>query len=87
MIKEIVKDTEQLQIICKVANIKTDLHIIQDLVDTANEANKPPESEEEPVKGCCGLAANQIGYDKRIVIVEIRDGDKRGWLPLNGLLI
>lgn len=69
MVKEIVKDVELLQKKCiKVNNIADDLYIIQDLIDTA-EFHK---------SNCLGLAANQIGYHKRIVI--IKDGD--GWLPL-----
>ena len=45
--------------------------IIIDLVDTANEAKKHP-------IGCLGLAANQIGHMKRIVIIWY--GNR--WMPL-----
>jgi peptide deformylase len=79
MIKEIVKNTEQLQKKCRTASAKEDLHIIKNLIDTANDANKPPETENDVQRGCCGLAANQIGYDKRIVIVSV---GKDKWIPL-----
>ena len=60
MVKEIVKDIEFLSVPLKSAT-KDDLYIIQDLLDTAmaNEGN------------CLGLTANQIGYDKRIIVVNI----------------
>lgn len=63
MIREIVKDTDKLQQPCKLAikkNKQEIADIIQDLKDTAMAY--------EESKNCVGLAANQIGYDKRIII-------------------
>lgn len=60
MVREIVKDIEVLQKPLKTAN-KSDSHIIRDLLDTA----------EAHTEGCLGLAANQIGYDKRIIVVKM----------------
>lgn len=63
MIREIVKDTEKLQQPCKLAikkNKQEIAGIIQDLKDTAVAY--------EESRNCVGLAANQIGYDKRVII-------------------
>lgn len=68
MVKEIVKDVKVLTQKSTIASIKTDANIIQDLLDTA-EAHKD---------NCAGLAAIQLGYTKRIII--IRDNDK--WLVM-----
>ena len=62
MVKEIVKDTEFLKKPLKSAT-KADLYIIEDLLDTA-VANDDR---------CLGLTANQIGYDKRIIVVKMDD--------------
>lgn len=62
MVKEIVKDTEFLMKPLKSAT-KADLHIVKDLLDTA-VANDDR---------CLGLTANQIGYDKRIIVVKMDD--------------
>lgn len=64
MIKSIVTDIEQLKIKCKPCFFTPmdEIHnqtIIQDLVDTA-EANRSQ---------CIGLAANQIGSNRRIILV------------------
>ena len=63
MIKEIVKDVEILQTKSTKAD-KSDLFIVKDLLDTA----------EHYKERCCGLAAIQIGYPKRIIVVF--DGEK-----------
>ncbi|BCJ93072.1 peptide deformylase [Anaerocolumna cellulosilytica] len=63
MIKEIVKDQEKLKAPCKKAT-KNDLGLIKDLIDTA-EFHK---------ERCLGLAANQLGYDKCIIIVADMEG-------------
>lgn len=61
MVREIVKDTEFLSQKCiKVEKGEDISEIIQDLKDTA-EAHREA--------GCLGLAANQIGYSKRVIIV------------------
>lgn len=57
MIKEIVKDTEFLAKPSQTAT-KSDLEIGTHLVDTLN-AN---------LEGCVGLAANMIGYSKRVIV-------------------
>ena len=58
MIKEIVKDEQILSQKSEKAE-KSDLFIVKDLLDTA----------EFYKDRCCGLAAIQIGYLKRIIIV------------------
>lgn len=64
MIKEIVKDTVFLSRKCKPVTKKDNIaEIIQDLKDTA--------AAYEESYDCVGLAANQIGYDKRVIIVRI----------------
>ena len=67
MVKEIVKDTEFLQIKCKSIgnNIPSEevQQLLQDLRDTAEFY--------EESKGCVGLAANQIGSNLRAIIVRI----------------
>lgn len=62
MVREIVKDNDRL-IQKAVEATKEDLHIIKDMIDTA-EANNDI---------CVGLAANQIGENVRIIIVEVKD--------------
>lgn len=68
MIKNIVTDPEVLSKKCELGLFtkeeqKINEIIIQDLFDTA-QANK---------KNCVGLAANQINYNKRIVVILIND--------------
>lgn len=74
MIKEIIKDTMVLSQKSEKATKAEVSEIVRDLIDTANEH----------LDRCVGLAAIQIGYNKRICI--IRDGeDKEGktkWLPI-----
>lgn len=60
MVKEIVKDVNFLSKPLGRAK-REDLHIIEDLLDTA-EAHRDR---------CLGLTANQIGYDKRIIVVKM----------------
>lgn len=60
MVKEIIRDVDFLSKPLMKAT-KDDLHIINDLIDTA----------EEHRDNCLGLTANQIGYDKRIIVVKI----------------
>lgn len=60
MVKEIIRDVDFLSKPLAKAT-KDDLHIIDDLIDTA----------EEHIDNCLGLTANQIGYDKRIIVVKI----------------
>jgi len=69
MVKEIVKDPEILKIPCStVLEDDPELNtIIQDLIDTANAYKDE----------CIGLAANQIGYNKRVIIIRNKDS----WLP------
>ena len=58
MIKDIVKDEQILSQKSEKAT-KEDIYIIKDLLDTA----------EHYKERCCGLAAIQIGYLKRIIVV------------------
>ena len=63
MIKEIVKDTEFLTQKSEQISIEEAQEIITDLLDTANHH----------IDNCAGLAAPQIGINKRVVVV--RNGD------------
>jgi len=63
MVREIVKDLEALKVPLKTAT-KADMHIVTDLLHTA----------EFHQENCLGLAANQIGYDKRIIVVKMGEG-------------
>lgn len=60
MVREIVKDNERL-VLKAVEATKEDLHIIDDMIDTA-KANE---------EICVGLAANQIGERPRIIIAKM----------------
>lgn len=60
MIKQIVKDLSVLSTVSTKANVRTDREIIENLVDTAKKN----------FDHCLGLAAIQIGYAKRIIIVR-----------------
>ena len=63
MIREIVKDNKKLMQKAVEAT-KDDLHIIDDMIDTARFHHDI----------CVGLSANQIGERARILIVEIGGG-------------
>ena len=63
MIKDIVKDEEFLTKESATFILGEDDHIIQDLIDTANAHRD----------NCAGLAAVQIGYHKRVIVVKIGD--------------
>ena len=63
MIKDIVKDETILTQKSEQVNFEDAQHIIVDLLDTANEH----------IDHCAGLAAPQIGVNKRVVV--IRNGD------------
>ena len=69
MVKEIVKDREELQNKCKTIFDKEKIaEIVKDLKDSAiyyADQNNNPD-------GCAGLAANQIGYNDRIIICNIQ---------------
>lgn len=65
MIKELVKDEALLSVPGEVATAE-DIEVVQDLVDTM-----------ESLEDCACIAANMIGVNKRIVVVEVNeDGDK-----------
>ena len=72
MIKDIVKDEKELSAPCekfKKEDIREIEKITKDLIDTATYYA------ENDKNGCVGLAANQIGYNRRIIIVNKQDGD------------
>lgn len=74
MIRDIVKDEKELSKVCrKFLNTKEDKEelekIIKDLIDTGSHYR-----DDEKI-GCVGLAANQIGYDRRVIIVNKKDGE------------
>lgn len=66
MIRDLVTDPAVLSIPCE-AVIEGDLvgEICNDLMDTAMHEHV------NGVNGCAGLAANQIGYNKRVICVPI----------------
>lgn len=80
MIKDIVKDVDFLSKKCKPVRKGDNIsEIIQDLRDTAAAYEKS--------HNCVGLAANQIGYDKDVIIVRIHPHgnykeDKLFWLVM-----
>lgn len=81
MVREIVKDIEVLQKQCKtVRNIKEVKEVIQDLIDTAQAHSS------EDTGNCVGLAANQIGYDQRVIVCQLTmataGGNKVGWIAM-----
>ena len=66
MIKDIITDKEFLnqKSIEELAIITEDsMKVIKDLIDTANEHKEE----------CVGLAANQIGYLKRVFVIKVDD--------------
>ena len=69
MVREIIKDTEALSKRCaKITDIRKAREIAKDLIDTAVHNNETSE------KKCCGLAANQIGENVRVVIAQMPNG-------------
>lgn len=66
MIKPIVTDKKELSEICCASKLNTiyTKEAAQDLLDTANSLYRK----------CDGLAANQIGYSARIIIVKLSSG-------------
>lgn len=69
MVREIIKDTEALSQKCeKITDIRKAREIIKDLMDTALHNNETNE------KKCCGLAANQIGENVRVIIAWMPNG-------------
>jgi peptide deformylase len=69
MVREIIKDTEALSQKCeKITDIRRAREIVQDLIDTALHNNETNE------KKCCGLAANQIGENVRVIIAQMPNG-------------
>lgn len=80
MVKEIVKDVDFLSKKCKPVRKGENISdIIQNLRDTA--------AAYEETHDCVGLAANQIGYDKKAIVVRIHPHgnykeDKLLWLVM-----
>ena len=69
MVREIIKDVEILQQKCaKVTDVKKVRGIIGDLFDTIEHNNETNE------KKCCGLAANQIGENVRVIVAQMPNG-------------
>jgi len=63
MIKEIVTDKDKLTSVCSTVNF-VDEQVNDDLLDTANSV----------FKTCAGLAAPQIGYLLRVIVVKLAEG-------------
>lgn len=81
MIREIVKDIKALQQSCKTVRKVRDIQdVITDLIDTA-QAYAGEEN-----GNCVGLAANQIGYDQRVIVgqlsMRVGSGVKTGWVVM-----
>lgn len=74
MIIDIVKDIEKLEAPCKNAT-KNDLYIVKDLLDTVFYHKDK----------CLGLAANQIGYNSKIIAV--RTGEDKFMVMINPLIV
>ena len=80
MVKEIIKDTEALSQKCeKITDIRKAREIVKDLIDTATHNNKDlidtaTHNNEVNEKKCCGLAANQIGENVRVIIAQMPNG-------------
>lgn len=75
MVKDIIKDLNELSKKCIKCNKEDEQlisKIIRDLIDTGKYYV------EETEIGCVGLAANQIGYNKRIIIVNAKNDI---WIP------
>ena len=69
MVRKIVTDTNFLSRRCeRIYDMKLAREIAQDLLDTATHNNEVNE------KKCCGLAANQIGEDVRVIIAQMSSG-------------
>jgi peptide deformylase len=69
MVREIVKDTAFLSQKCeKVTNMVLARKVVQDLIDTAKHNNETNDLK------CCGLAANQIGEQIRVIIAQMPGG-------------
>lgn len=64
MIKDIVTDKKELSRICHPVHVGQVAQIVEDMIDTANSM----------YDRCAGLAAPQIGYDARIIIVKMAKG-------------
>ncbi len=68
MIVKIVTESELLRVPCEtVKDGDVIAEITHNLIDTAEFNDK------NTIGGCAGLAANQIGYNKRIFVVKIND--------------
>jgi peptide deformylase len=74
MIKDIVKDIDFLRIPLDKAS-KEDRYILQDILDTAYFHKE----------NCLGIAANQIGYNKKIIAV--RTGEDEFMIMINPLIV
>ena len=69
MVREIIKDTDALSQKCAmISDMRRAREIVHDLIDTALHNNETNE------KKCCGLAANQIGENVRVVIAQMPNG-------------
>lgn len=78
MIKEIVKDIEQLEKILEKVHPREDVgQIVKDMLDTARFHND----------NCLGLAANQVGYNKRIILVKMNGIDSAFTVMINPVIM
>lgn len=74
VVKEAGDEAEQfLSKTCNKVKLEEGRLIIKDLLDTAMANNAKYEAGETD-KSCCGLAANQIGYQSRVIIYSRPDG-------------
>lgn len=68
MIKEIIKDTNFLQQKCSIVT-KADKNELKEIVENLLETA----AAHRETGSCVGLAANQIGYSKRVIAVLVGD--------------
>ena len=66
MIKPIITDEKILHVVCDKADYYSDYQVIDDLNDTADDLKN------STGYSCAGLAAPQIGYMKRIILVNVQ---------------
>lgn len=61
-VKDILKNNKYIASVCVSISREDSREIVQDLMDTAHYHKKD----------CAGLAANQLGYDKRVFVIKIK---------------
>lgn len=73
-VKEIVTDLDKLSIRCDEVDIRKDNKIVQEIISSLKHTLRAHK------ENCVGLAANQIGYDKRIFVIRFGEDDLRTFI-------